>query len=110
MKIMNQKDNCFYESEFLKTAYFDCVCDHNTHILRFIREIDFTDTVDDEELYVEIQLAPGNIWHKIKTTFKYWFTKDAVVWGGWTLKRKDAERLQKLVTDYINSDRVRIKR
>lgn len=85
----------------MKTEVFECECFSDEHQFNFI--LDKAD--DDSQLYLSAHLRSWESWWKrawtgIKYTFG--FTSKYGAWDCVILKQKDAERLSKLLEEYLN--------
>lgn len=58
--------------------YFECVCGHPTHVLRFTHWLDG----EDPWLYVDTFLAQDNFWGRLKRAAWYLFKKEGRFFGG----------------------------
>ena len=85
--------------------HFDCECHSADHTIRFTVEPGETDSLGawPPELYCEVQLRHWRPWYKRAwVAIKYIFGYQCQYghWDCWIMKEKDAEKLEKVLTEY----------
>jgi len=89
----------------IRHEYVDCICDSDEHVMRITYFVDAWDNIDEDEVYISVQLYGRTFWERLVRGIKYIFGYQCR-YGHWdvtTIRIDQAERIRDLLNRYIES-------